>query len=269
MSPANILPYAGDRPWATLFKMEGNIISLETITDAEAYEWYAKIEELLEKSAIPTEQDYVLEEFESILNQSKAHARVNTPAGRFWYVTFLTSRLLSEESDYFSSKWENKTPVNWNLLFRLIGIDGIVDPGLGIIHDNEPTQAVCFSKKSIKATSRAPNKYSPDDMKTSEIKRKLNTASDEEKFNLLKSKPVLISFIRNPDKSFILKCINDAPANSGLLWAAFNKMKDDTDVQYAAIKRAPDLIRKIKNPNDDLIELVREIDPSQLKWIKT
>jgi hypothetical protein len=53
----------------------------------------------------------------------------------------------------------------WNKLFRAIGIDGAYDPGIGIIHTSERTQAVFFSSNSITNTKRYYNKYSPDETK--------------------------------------------------------------------------------------------------------
>ena len=43
-----------------------------------------------------------------------------------------------------------KATAQWNKLFRSIGYVGVVDRGHSIIHENEPTQAVFFSKAAIR-----------------------------------------------------------------------------------------------------------------------
>lgn len=44
-----------------------------------------------------------------------------------------------------------KQPIQWSALMRkTLGYDGVVDHGYGIIHENEPTQAVFFSKNKIR-----------------------------------------------------------------------------------------------------------------------
>jgi hypothetical protein len=48
-------------------------------------------------------------------------------------------------------------PNKWNALFRGIGVDGVVDPGLGIIHANEPTQAVFFSTTKLEIVKQLNN----------------------------------------------------------------------------------------------------------------
>ena len=60
-------------------------------------------------------------------------------------------------ADTIASARSAKAPVIWNSIFRKIGIDGAVDSGEGIIHSNEPSQAVFFSIKPIKTIRRYDN----------------------------------------------------------------------------------------------------------------
>jgi hypothetical protein len=46
-------------------------------------------------------------------------------------------------------------------ILRNMGFDGIVDPGMGIIHRNEPNQAVFFDTKKLKQLDLITNKYNP------------------------------------------------------------------------------------------------------------
>ena len=54
------------------------------------------------------------------------NAGFNTPVGRIWYLTKVLS----------------KNIVNWSKILRSIGIFGVFDYGSGLIHSNEPYQAV-------------------------------------------------------------------------------------------------------------------------------
>jgi hypothetical protein len=52
----------------------------------------------------------------------------------FWNLT----RLVAKQS-----------PIKWRSLFLSLGIDGVNDPGRGVIHQNEPEQAVFFNTEAI------------------------------------------------------------------------------------------------------------------------
>ena len=54
----------------------------------------------------------------------------------------------------------DENPVKWNSLFRKIGILGVIDNGDGIIHTNEPSQAVFFNTKSFEVVDIIKNSQS-------------------------------------------------------------------------------------------------------------
>jgi hypothetical protein len=64
---------------------------------------------------------------------------------------------------YEQSSIADGSPVKWNAILRKLGYAGAMDmSGLGLIHDNEPTQAVFFSKQSFKEVEVIHNRENQD-----------------------------------------------------------------------------------------------------------
>lgn len=153
------LPFAGTSPYVNLFNASGNIINIATITAADTRKYYRKIADLWVqlsgkdwKTSVDNVEDYT--------NDAGSKAKFpDYPGGQLWYVT------MQAAEELFSKAWNTTPVVAWNKLFRSIGVDGVVDytpeGGTGIIHTNEPTQAVFFSVNSIENVKRYDNKYSP------------------------------------------------------------------------------------------------------------
>ena len=151
------LPFAGDQPYANTFSVTGNIINLVTMTYQEEQEIYEKLYSVLPE--FPYINNRI---FDDIVNNAFDNARFPLlPGGRAWYVTYT----LSQEVNY------SKSSTAWNKIFRLLGIDGCVDTGQGIIHPNEPVQAVFFAISAIKNIKRLQNRYSPDELERREDNR--------------------------------------------------------------------------------------------------
>lgn len=55
-------------------------------------------------------------------------------------------------------------PAKWNGILRYLGYDGAYDYNSGIIHRNEKSQAVFFSKSAIEVVETMPNKYKKRDV---------------------------------------------------------------------------------------------------------
>lgn len=154
-SPKHVLPFAGDAPFANVFTADGvGVIYLDDITTSTLHTYVTKL-----KSAFPAQADFI----DSALNSSEHQALHRSAGGRLWYVTKVLAERLSKGTS-------TKPPVMWNKIFRMIGIDGAVDAyGDGIIHHNEPTQAVFFRRAGIvKNEVRIHNKYSPDAVEAKE-----------------------------------------------------------------------------------------------------
>ncbi len=157
------LPFAGGKPWANIFRARSgaNIIDLGKFTEAQYNQYCDKLKALLTKLPIeyrtqPLDSDTATKYIDTLMDAANKSARVNTPGGKFWYVTLRLSEVMNT----------NKTTIAWTDIFRRLGIDGFVDPDREIIHPSEPTQAVFFSGRAVELLDTVANKYSPVKMKS-------------------------------------------------------------------------------------------------------
>lgn len=151
------LPFAGNNPYVNIFEGNGNIVDLNNMVSAEAEQYYKKMKDwVLEYKNVDKNNSKrwkeVVDMIENIINDASDNARYpNSVGGRFWYVTM---NIVKEFT------FKPKAHIQWNHLFRYIGVDGCIDNGTGIIHGSEPWQAVFFSKRAIKNNERMYNKWS-------------------------------------------------------------------------------------------------------------
>lgn len=266
--PEKAMPYAGNRPWVNIFKMRGDFVDLN-MSDGEVKYYYSKIQDVIKKSVNDVEYlDEALDTFKSILKNANIKARQpQIPGGKFWYVTYETSNFLSQ-ADFFDHKWNNRPPVNWNLLFRIMGIDGIIDPGLSIIHENEPNQAVCFSRKSVHNVNRVANKYSPEKLENNEKLRVLQSGSVEEQFKLIKQNSNWLLKLKNPSEELLLKLIDTSKSHIFNILIATVQGKTNQKIQHAAVSKDPQCIQWIKNPSPEIQAMAVANRPEYISYIE-
>jgi hypothetical protein len=143
--PASALPFAGSSPFATLFTASNGLVDLGTFTTAD----YDKAISDLKKA-----YNNRIKLIDQAAEWSSTAARVQTPGGLFWALTMRFAQSFVPHS----------AAIVWNEVFRKIGVNGCIDSkGEGIIHPNEPTQAVFFKKPGvIENEKRVLNKYAPE-----------------------------------------------------------------------------------------------------------
>jgi len=107
------------------------------------------------------------------IKEAQKTAFVRTPGGWIWNATRLLAVFFHDDTTVapnstFSSGTTSKPPVIWNAIFRQLGYDGAADRhGEGIIHTNEPTQAVFFSKAPLRHLETvANNRERPHDVES-------------------------------------------------------------------------------------------------------
>lgn len=280
---AKVLPFAGESEFANLFSVKGNILNLKDITDDELSKYIEKLKKVLnsqDKLRISSQT------IDDIVTRAPKEARIKTPGGKFWFITWQIANSLSNGS----------APIIWNKLFRLIGIDGLVDHGDGIIHSNEPTQAVFFSINSLTNNKRIYNKYSTDDILSGKeyrdfelrlkpaIKNIINRETnfqelydylksygfkyinqiDNKKIieNLIEQYPDLIKFRKNPSKLEQLIALRSKSFDPRLIFTLSN-INQGLRVKY--IITHPEIIR---SNNHDLINYIALNDlPTELQNI--
>jgi hypothetical protein len=113
-----------------------NILLVNKSGDATSYGERDFQDDLLKLAAMALEGKVIKKKVGETLKTPKAmadrmmylarNAGINTPVGRIWYLTKVLS----------------KNIVNWSKILRSIGIFGVFDYGSGLIHSNEPYQAV-------------------------------------------------------------------------------------------------------------------------------
>lgn len=159
------LPYAGNSAYINIFNVQGNIINLGTITESEVKTYYKRIIDNITG----------VETFNEIIDRLNKYEKLPINE-EFWAVTQAVALKMAEDT---KTKYERF----WNTVFRTIGIDGAIDPGLGIIFEKseEPNQAVFFSLKPIQNNERHLNKYQTKNIDTDF--KKVKTVDDLEEFS--------------------------------------------------------------------------------------
>lgn len=151
-----VVPYAGHSRYFHVFNGNGNIINL-----AEPAACNRAISQILKGEGLD----------ETVFEQvKKSGLNVSIPGFKLWSLTLFLANLKSKHKEEDGVDYEGirkevgiagPTSVAWNAIFRKYGIDGVVDvDGAGIIHPNEPIQAVFFSIASIKNVSKYINRNS-------------------------------------------------------------------------------------------------------------
>ena len=150
---ANTIPYAGERQYALVFQPRNfiGIVNVNTYTSV----YLSRHMNLLEQKVIPKIVGSTVVDtgfFVDFFDEAKRESKLQTPAGWLWNIT---RRLASMWARDFNGP---KPTIGWNAIMRALAIPGVVDwQGSGLIHPNEPTQAVWFSANSLKLLSIARN----------------------------------------------------------------------------------------------------------------
>ena len=247
------LPFAGDLPYVTTFSTSGNVINVATMGLAEANKYHGKLARYWAKvDGISEDESHNI--IDDYIKRAQREATFpDYPGGVFWYVTMMVAKEL------LAPRTGSAVPVAWNKLFRSIGIDGAVDldpgsiEGVGIIHTNEPSQAVFFSRATITKEQRHENKYTPtarDKLRRSEgqSKHARMVAASADVHNV-SDYATAVEFIRKHGD-----------------WAV--RLIKDNEIRTALITKMPFLIGALSNAPRDLQITALTTDPMVLKLIK-
>jgi hypothetical protein len=223
------LPFAGKSEFATLFRPNGNIVELNDMSPADARGYYKKLADLWVEISGEDWKTSV-DQVEDIINDASNKALFpDYIGGRFWYV-------VREIAHRIANKRGGKVTMIWNKLFRTIGIDGCVDRGLGIIHSNEPNQAVFFSIGAISDTKRVYNKWSPEAVEIGQQSGNINKLRQKEVTELIKDKSI----------DDVLRMFGD----QHLIDTDIDHIKRST-IRLGVLRRLPRLVLKINRPTVD------------------
>ena len=153
------LPFVDDAAYIQVFELRGNVEAIDELNSSQfnayisrLYANISKVAQLLGLSETNTEKL-----ISKSIMESGSKARDGSYGGKLWFVLFAISRPGagkpgSDEDDYDDGKRGAAAPrssVVWNSLLRMLGMDGVVDSGAGIIHKNEPYQGVILDPRSL------------------------------------------------------------------------------------------------------------------------
>ena len=190
---ADVLPFAGDAQYATTFSVkseyEGTIVIFgedegllndyapklakyvrttypriysrplddqihpNDFESDEEYEY--ELMKLRDSYDVADDYDYDIDDVVTdVYNHLESLTKFNNKEyGEFWTLFYYVANKLAH-------RLKTNPAVVWTRLMLGCGINGVIDLGHGIIHENEPYQAVFFSRKFIDVHERYYNKYS-------------------------------------------------------------------------------------------------------------
>lgn len=94
--------------------------------------------------------------FVKVANQAKQ----KTEAGEIWNISRMLAQNLVEQRNKSTDKTSTRSHIAWTMILKnVLGYTAAIDYGLGLIHSNEPTQAVVFDPRSIVRLETVYNKY--------------------------------------------------------------------------------------------------------------
>lgn len=220
------LPFAGKMPYGNIFSIKGNIVYLNNMTKYELKHYSEKLLGILFKQ-YPKHNILITLLKETITKASTEARHSSSVGGRFWYILWSMSSHIAIQTN------TSKGAIIWNTLFRLLGIDAVIDTGEGIIHPSEPTQAVIFKLNATFNLKRVDNKY-----------------SDEAMLNGREQGQLSIKAISNIDNLDVFEIMSRLDAGQVNL---INYIKDDNMLKKI-LALNPAILENVKNPTLKHIE---------------
>jgi hypothetical protein len=177
------LPFMDEAPYLQLFRIEGPVLEIDSITDRD----YRKLTEQLAQLArgMRISAKY----FNEIVNDAQEGANVKTPGGRLWYVMY---RMSGEGTG------RGRAHIMWNWLIRQLGYVAVEDTGDGIIHANEPTQGMVVDPRAVKDAQQFKNDTLRKDTFGDPVQKTLRVKPDEEPYRFFKHVLDILSQLRDP-----------------------------------------------------------------------
>jgi hypothetical protein len=212
------------------------------------------------------------EQVQQFINQAEYSAKVNTPAGRLWYVMWRVSDFIAG-STLRTNKPQTldgyrpppRPAVVWNWLIRNLGYKVVIDNGWGIIHDNELTQGVIIDTKGTYRVAATIENAKSLDLERKKARADLNdpAVSEMEKIQILQKHPRWYEFVHKPTEALQLAAVSQR----GMMIQFMKKQNPSKAVQMAAVSNDPDAIMQIVNPAPDVQVLAVRKDPFVIGYI--
>lgn len=244
------LPFQHNAPYIQILKFTTDqILYVGEITAADYERDVKKIQSLNLLSGLSPGDQQVIERLHQ---ESARKARVKTPGGQLWYVTWKLSDLLEK-------KYHKASHTIWNWLLRQLGYKLVIDRGSKIVHPSEPTQGLILdSVGSYQWVKTIQNKNKEDVAFRQEFKKNFGQLDYQQKAEFVTSLgpnervhyfakyPQLIHFIQDP------KLIDKLVSNAVTVEVIKYIKNPSEKLQKLAVRTGPEAIKWIKNPSEEL-----------------
>lgn len=141
------VPFAGNNPNIFVFKPKYHVKDLETYSEYDYVKDCNLLQKMFKFPLYLQQFQLKFDTFVQLVDYAERTAFRQTYNSAFWNLT----RIISDDN-----------PVKWTNIFIKLGYYGFVDYGKGIIHGNEPSQAVFFNATYIKVIDHIKNTPSID-----------------------------------------------------------------------------------------------------------
>jgi len=180
-------PFATQNPYIQVIESKKPLTDLQKFSERDLNKTIDMIEKLIIVLFRDSDESlwYVNKIIGVLVSAMENGARIQTPGGKFWYLTYLLTepnevREIRSTAMALLNRYKTKKPMRaWNYLLRELGHDGFIDKGKSIIHEGEPAQAVFLHRKAFKKVDRILNKPSV----LSQKKKKIGTWMNDNKIS--------------------------------------------------------------------------------------
>ncbi len=179
------LPFMDDASNLQLFRIEGPVLEIDAVTDAQ----YRELTERL--VALSAQMRISGPLMRGIVKDSHDGANVQTPGGRLWYIMY---RMSGEGTG------SGRAHVMWNWLIRQLGYVAVRDSGTGIIHANEPTQGMVVDPRAVQDHQQFKNDTLRKDVHGDPVHNTLRVRPDQEPYRFFKRILDILSQLRDPQE---------------------------------------------------------------------
>ena len=153
------LEFQDDAPYIQIFKFSPDkVLSIDSLSPDQYGDYikllYSNINSVA--TLLSASEEVVTRKLGEFLIEAPRESKVKTYGGYLWYVLWQLSRFHLKVKNRPQGQAQ-RSSIIWNSLFRLIGVDIIIDDGSEVIHENEPSQGVVINPRSIQHATTIEN----------------------------------------------------------------------------------------------------------------
>lgn len=210
----NNIPFASGSNYAQVFSSSGNIMEINNLDSIRAERLKEKIDLLCDLADDPKAQAQFEKYYEDNRHIGSA----------IWYYVYYAAKKTADHSapERYNDQGDR---VRWPTalaaanLWRKLGYDGVVDYNTSTIHENEPTQAVFFSKDTVHHIATINNNIDDTDEIRQRTRDAANTWSNIIDWQYVEDKIESEQLIRRLPKPVEDRMFQTKPTANREIWA--------------------------------------------------